>query len=405
MNGRGVSAGHACMVTTEFRDYIAERMRAEHTALAARWFDRLLPILPVDAAQVFPSASLLDHIPALIAELGDSLRVTEPLAANTAVHEKARELGSLRHGQRASLHQVLREYQVLADTLVEFVREHIPQVSPGPSPLEVSDVVSRLHQASAVLMQATVETFVELYTQTMAEQAERLEQFTRMAAHEWRQPLGTLQFALSMLRTGSAAPSNHKILDSMTRSVGHLIELTHKIETLARLDATGDDPVVQQLSATVVATEAARQLAEAASERGVEIRVDPDLPVLKVDTGRLELALLNLLSNAVKYSDPDKGTRFVEIGGGPASNTHCHLVIRDNGIGIPADRQARIFERFTRAHTDRDRALNVSGLGLGLSIVADCVRSLGGNIALQSREGVGTTFTMTLPANVERPPL
>ena len=111
------------MIPTEFEPAIADRMREEHHALAARWFERLLALLPVDAKEIFPSESLLDHVPALILEISEYLRqpADEAIAANTAILDKARELGALRHGQRASLHQVLREYQLLGGVLLTFV--------------------------------------------------------------------------------------------------------------------------------------------------------------------------------------------------------------------------------------------------------------------------------------------
>src|SRR5215470_12158308 len=189
-------------IVTDFGDVIAERMRAEHRVLAGRWFERLLTLIRVDAREVFPSESLLDHIPALILEISEYLRqpAKEAIAANTAILDKARELGALRHNQRASLHQVLREYQVLNGVLVTFLVEEIERMETTPSAVDSIALVARLNQAINVLSQATVEAFVTLYANTIAEQKERLEQFTRMAAHEWRQPLSTLQFGISLLR-------------------------------------------------------------------------------------------------------------------------------------------------------------------------------------------------------------
>src|SRR5262245_28069486 len=122
------------MLATDFTDHIAERMRAEHPTLAARWFERLLDLLPVNARDVFPTESLLDHVPALIVEIGAYLQEPEDgaIAANTAILEKARELGTLRHRQRASLHQVLREYQVLNGVLVTFVLEELKRGELAP---------------------------------------------------------------------------------------------------------------------------------------------------------------------------------------------------------------------------------------------------------------------------------
>ena len=389
------------MVITGFGDIIAERMRVEHAALAGRWFDRLSSILPVEATEVFPTSSLLDHIPALIVDISGYLRAPEDeaIAASTTVLSKARELGALRHGQRASLHQVLREYQLLGSILVTFVREETARLALRPSPEETVVVVSRLHQAVNVLMQSTVETFVELYTRTISEQAERLEEFTRMATHEWRQPLGTLQFAIDLLRrTTGPGERSGRTLDLIERNVSHLVELTRKIEWLARIARSSDDATVQELSISTPAAEAARQLREMADARGVELRVARDLPTVVVDVGRLELVLLNLLSNGIKYSDPAKSARFVEVVGEGATADAVRLLVRDNGLGIPAGKLPAIFERFSRAHVDRDQALGVTGLGLGLSIVADCVKAIGGRIEVDSVEGEGSTFALTLPA-------
>jgi signal transduction histidine kinase len=388
------------MIITDFGDLIATRMRSEHRALATRWFERLLDLLPVDARDIFPTESLLDHVPALILEISEYLRQPsgDAIAANTAILEKAHELGALRHAQRASLHQVLREYQVLGGVLVTFVVDELERAGISPAPTETVQLVSRLHQSVNVLSQATVEAFVGLYTQTIADQAERLDQFNRMAAHEWRQPLGALQFGVRLLRDADFdRPRMERTLANVERNVQRLIDLTHKLETIARVRSNGDNPIVQTLSISTVAQEAARQLREMANARTVAIRVADDLPTLTVDVGRLELAFVNLLSNAIKYADPDKTDRYVEIVGDTAVDGWIQVEVRDNGVGIPEAAAATIFERFTRAHTDDAAMAHVGGIGLGLSIVEDCVRAMGGHIHVESVERRGTTFTLKLP--------
>jgi signal transduction histidine kinase len=388
------------MIITDFGDLIADRMRIEHRALAARWFERLLDLIPVDARNVFPTESLLDHIPALILEISAYLREPEDaaIAANTAILDKARELGALRHGQRASLHQVLREYQLLGGVLVNFVLEEMERLGTAPKASESVSLVFRLNQAVNVLSQSTVEAFVALYTQTIAEQNQRLEEFTRMAAHEWRQPLGALQFGLSLLgRPDLDRERAERTLAAVERNVRHLVDLTHKLEALARMHTSGDSPVVQEVSSSTVIEEAARQLREMADARGVHIQIADDLPTLTVDVGRLELVFVNLLSNAVKYSDPAKPVRLVEVSGSVDSHGFCRFEVRDNGVGIPEHARGAIFQRFTRAHTGRDDLQHVTGIGLGLSIVEDCVGAMGGSIEVRSAEHEGTVFLVALP--------
>jgi signal transduction histidine kinase len=73
--------------------------------------------------------------------------------------------------------------------------------------------------------------------------------------------------------------------------------------------------------------------------------------------------------------------------------------VRDNGLGIRREDHARVFKRFVRVHADRDDSLANDGLGLGLSIVAECVKALNATIQLESSEGAGTTFLVRLPSS------
>src|SRR5262245_45958205 len=388
------------MIITGFGQFVSDRMRIEHRALAARWFERLLDLLPVDARDVFPSDSLLDHVPALILEISEYVRQPEDdaIAANTAILEKARQLGTLRHGQRASLHQVLREYHLLGGVLVTFVRHEIERAAVVPSPIETALVISRVHEAVNVLMQSTVETFVELYSHTMANQTSRLEEFTRMAPHEWRQPLGGLEFGSGALAPAHLDPDrSRRGRGSVERGVAHVVELPDKHGSVARINGAGDNALIQEVSVASVAEEAARQVREMANSRDVQVRIASELPKVTVDVGRLELVFINLLSNAIKYSDPSKNSRYVEVTGKPDGEATTRIEVRDNGIGIPDSARDAIFQRFTRAHADRDTMLHVDGVGLGLSIVDDCVRALKGRIEVSSVEQQGTVFVVTIP--------
>ena len=388
------------MVTTGFAEAIADRIAAEHATLAARWFARLHDLLPVGAEDVFPSDQLLDHIPTLIVDISDYLKSPEEhaIAANTAVVAKARELGTLRHQQRASLHQVLREYQLLGGILIRYVQDETIRLMLAPPAAECMAVVSRIHHAVDLLLQETVETFVGLYTQTITEQSERLHQFTRMATHEWRQPLAPIVTAVSLLKLQPemAMPMRSQVVEMIARNLATLTDLTYKLERLARLNGPTDNPVLQRVPLHTIAAEAARQLREMADARQVEMRISEDMPDLAVDVGRLELALVNLLSNAIKYADAGKADRFVEVTAWRLDG-HCVVRVKDNGAGIPANRIESIFRRFTRAHTDRAELESVRGVGLGLAIVDDCVQAIGGSITVDSQEGAGTTFELTLP--------
>ena len=147
-----------------------------------------------------------------------------------------------------------------------------------------------------------------------------------------------------------------------------------------------------------MAAEAARQLREMADARGVQLAIADDMPALIVDVGRLELALVNLLSNADQVLRP--GQSDSASSRSPAATrptATCEICVRDNGIGIPASASRDIFRRFTRAHADRADWTPITGVGLGLAIVDDCVIAMNGTITVESTGGRRHDVLLTLP--------
>ena len=137
------------------------------------------------------------------------------------------------------------------------------------------------------------------------------------------------------------------------------------------------------------AVEAARPAAEA---KGIEIRLETDgVPPIAGDAARLAQLLDNLLSNAVKFT-PAGGRVDVTTA---REGELALLDVADNGAGIPADEQERLFERFFRSPSANENA--VQGTGLGLSIAKAIAEAHGGRIRVESVKGVGTTFRVELP--------
>jgi two-component system phosphate regulon sensor histidine kinase PhoR len=143
--------------------------------------------------------------------------------------------------------------------------------------------------------------------------------------------------------------------------------------------------------------EVARQASEAmepsaASKRlSLQLRIPPDLSA-RADPKALEQVLLNLLDNAIKYT-PEGGT--VELVGERVGD-RAQLSVKDTGLGIEARHLPRLFERFYRV--DRGRSREMGGTGLGLSIVRHLVHGMEGEVRVASQLGVGSTFTVVLPA-------
>jgi signal transduction histidine kinase len=389
------------IVEAPYCEYVGNAVQEQRRELSLRWLERLAALLPVEANAVFTSNELLDHIPRLIEEIGKYVAAPEAadIAANTVVTEHARELGQLRHRQQASVHQVLREYDLLSEVLEQFLDERTTALTPTPPAIECLEACRRVGRAVRVLMQTTVATFLSEYTDTITAQAARIEQFHRAVSHELRNVLGTTQFNLAVLTNGSALDEGNRerILASLRRNMERALQILRTLEKLPHSGMlTADTPTEQIVDLAELVGEVFRQLHDMSDARGVTLRGGDGLPRLFVDTGRLELVLVNLVANGIKYSDPHKSERFVEITA--ITNDQAHEIrVCDNGIGVPTEAIDRIFERFHRAHPDMDSTLGIDGTGLGLAIVDECVKSLGAEIRIESEEGVGTAFVLSLP--------
>jgi signal transduction histidine kinase len=392
------------MMTTQpaspAHEFLARQLHVAHRRIADEWLERMAALLTVGRNEVFPSNQLLDHIPALIDEIANFLEAPADsgIAANTAVMAKAAELGELRYEQRASVHQLLREYQVFGDVLQRFVEIEVERSNPPVGALDALSALARLTQAVRCLEQQTIDTFVSRYTEKIEQQTAEVREFTRFVSHEIRQPLGVLQVLVSMLPTHLGAPDLPRLLTTLERNVARVSEVVDRLERLTRLNSAADDvPTAQDVPLSALVTDVVEQLAEMTAARDVEVVIADDLPVLVLEPARAELVFLNLIANAVKYSDPSKSARRVSVERGPDAKTPT-VVVRDNGIGIPRDRLDAIFRQFVRAHPERDLELGAHGLGLGLAIVRECMEACQGTVSVESVENVGTTFTLTWPS-------
>jgi signal transduction histidine kinase len=389
------------MPTEQYLDtveHFARLLSSNHSVLAAVWLERLDQLLEVEARQVFPSHQLLDHIPELINQIAAYLRAPndQAIAADTVVMAKAAELGLLRFDQRASVHQLLREYQIFSEILDEFFTREVAALGEGGDVSAVVQVLSRAQQAVRVLMQKTVDAFITRYTETIERQNAQLRNFSRLVSHEIRQPLGVLQVLTRVLPVPEGDNDALRLRDTLDRNVGRLGEVAGMLERLARLSRSDNAPNEQRVELTALVRDVASQLSDMAQSRGVSFVIDEQLPALVIDAGRLELVMMNLLANAVKYSDPAKPSRVVHVDC-DATAPRPRVCVRDNGIGIPASKVAVIFDQFVRVHEHLDVELGAQGMGLGLSIVRECMDAMGGSVRVESVEGVSTTFVLDFP--------
>jgi signal transduction histidine kinase len=226
--------------------------------------------------------------------------------------------------------------------------------------------------------------------------------FFSNVSHEFRTPLTLLLSPLEeevadAARAGDAA--RHARLEMMQRNGGRLLRLVNALLDFSRIEAGRVEAVYEPLDVAALTAELASVFRSAVERAGLTLVVDcPPLgtPVY-VDRDMWEKIVLNLLSNALKFTFDGRITVRVRRAAGAAV-----LEVEDTGIGIAAEEQPRIFDRF---HRVRDaRARTHEGTGIGLALVQELVKLHRGSVTVRSVVGAGTTFTVSVPTGTAHLP-
>lgn len=216
------------------------------------------------------------------------------------------------------------------------------------------------------------------------------ERFVADVSHELRTPLTTIQGNLDLLRRGAASDpqSRQEALEVIEEETGRMARLASDLLLLAQADA-GVQLDLKPVELDTLLLDVYRQSRMMAD--GQEVRLGhEDQAIVWGDADRLKQLLLNLTDNAVKYT-PAGGEIVFMLYREPE---WTRVLVRDSGVGIPANDLPYVFDRFYRA--DKSRSDRKPGTGLGLSIARWVAEAHGGNLTVESQEGEGTTFTLWL---------
>jgi two-component system phosphate regulon sensor histidine kinase PhoR len=228
--------------------------------------------------------------------------------------------------------------------------------------------------------------------------------FVANISHELRTPLASIKLLAETLSSGALddPPTARTFTAQIAREVDHLAQLVDELLDLSMIESGETKLDLEPLGPDAVVTATAERIGPVAEHRGISVAVlpgpDSGAGVLaRADRERLGQAILNMAHNAVKYSHPGGEVRL----GWDVRGESVRFTVADDGIGIPAAKQARIFERFYKA--DRSRAREAGGegpggsAGLGLAIVRHIAEAHGGAVGVESIEGVGSTFWIEVP--------
>ena len=232
--------------------------------------------------------------------------------------------------------------------------------------------------------------------EAMKEADRRKDEFLAMLAHELRNPVATINYALRLLRPGDNADADAEAaLDIAGRQVNHMSRLIDDLLDVSRITRGLVALRRETVDAAAAVGRVAKAAAPQAESHGLRLTVSPATAPLWVDADptRLEQVFANLINNAIKYT-PEGGR--VEVAVEPDGG-EVVVRVRDDGVGIAADMLPRVFDLFAQA--DRTLARSGGGLGIGLTVVRRLVEMHGGRITASSDgEGRGSEFVVRLPA-------
>ncbi|HYO74212.1 MAG TPA: GAF domain-containing sensor histidine kinase, partial [Archangium sp.] len=231
-----------------------------------------------------------------------------------------------------------------------------------------------------------------------ATEAVRLrDDFLSVAGHELKTPLSALRLQIQMLartaREVATTPGLAQRVEKAERTSERLGALIDELLDAGRITAGRLQLAREEVDLAALTRDTVGRMSEALARTGSEVKLVADAAVPgRWDRVRLEQVVGNLLSNAAKYGRGQP----VEVRVEPGMDGRARLVVKDHGIGIAPEDQARIFERFERAVNGQQ----FNGLGLGLWISREIVESHGGHILVRSAPGEGSTFTVELPRDI-----
>ncbi len=216
--------------------------------------------------------------------------------------------------------------------------------------------------------------------------------FSSMVSHEFRTPLSVILSSAGLLKAYSdRLPPERKEakLFDIENQVHRLVSMLDKILALSRAESIAVEMNRKPTDLTVMCQEIVTEIQQTTTSHTIEISVSGENRLLALDPDLMGDVIRNLLTNAVKYS-PAGGSVQLRL---TYEAEYVTLQVTDSGIGVPEEDLGRLFETFHRAKNVRD----ISGTGLGLAIVKSAVLAHNGTVSVDSKLGVGTTFTIVLP--------
>ncbi|MES2350967.1 MAG: ATP-binding protein [Pseudomonadota bacterium] len=282
--------------------------------------------------------------------------------------------------------RVVRRVRLAAENAERLVNDQ-PLIATGGASDELGQLAERLHRTSLLLANRATAAQAASLAKT---------EFLSRTSHELRTPLNAILGFAQLLETEVAGKQDLQHVAHIIRAGKHLLSLIDDVLDVARIEAGQLAMASSPVPVAPVLAEALALLQPLATQYKVRLQPPGDCGGLAVlaDRQRFAQIALNLLSNAIKYNSAGGQVRIAARVEGDV----VAIVIEDDGAGIAADMQHRLFTPFDRLGAERGK---IDGVGLGLAVSRSLAEAMGGSIAAGSLPGKGSVFTLRLPLSTQ----
>lgn len=383
----------------------ANVLEDDKSFIMADWLEHVRAEIGVARSQ--SDAQIYNHLSVYLNTLITALRSVESNELQNENRVLSREHGEQRALSKGyTLEQMIHEYHLLRETIFEYlIVERDVNLTENDRKIINNFIDKSIESAAAEFMKKATEAQAKIKAE-LEETLEKLkltmkvrDSFLSVASHELKTPLTTLLLQTQMRKRqfskGNMAAFGPEKLSEMFeadfKQLSGLNRLIDDMLDIGRIRTGRIELHKERLDLGVLAKEVFERFKPQIEEKctSFDYTVEENIFVL-ADAARIEQIISNLLNNAMKYGRcrPLAARVFCD-----KENRKAFLVVRDNGLGINEEDKERIFQIFERAISPNE----VSGLGLGLSIVKEFAEAHGGEVLVDSEVGVGSTFTVSLP--------